>query len=143
MKSISGKLVAHGADEAHARLRVNSKLAGLHPKQTSNPHQNIKIHLCIYILYIYTCIYINTGLTFDNILSRSEQPRKATSVYTKPAACRGWCSRISRFASLHLQSFVPLLRLPPIFFFTAVNYPWEATKVAVAAAGAIKQEVVD
>lgn len=74
--------------------------------------------ICVYIfLYIYTCIYINTGLTFDNILSRSQQTRKAASVYTKPAAWKGWCSGISRFASLHLQSFVPLLRLSPFVFY--------------------------
>lgn len=131
------------AAEAHATVHVISKLAGLHPNQTLNPLKILKYIFVYIFLYIYTCIYIyiNTGLTFDNILSHGEQPRKAASVYTKLAACKGWCSGISRFALLHLQSFVPLLRLPPPFFFTFVNHAWGAT--TVAAPGGIQQEVVD
>lgn len=44
------------ADETHARLHVISKLAGLHPKQTSNLHENIK-YICVYIFYISTHVY--------------------------------------------------------------------------------------
>lgn len=68
--------------------------------------KNENTFLCIY----FHTSHINTSLMFDIILSRSAQPRKAAAVYTKPAACRGRRGGISRFALLHLQSFVPLRR---------------------------------
>lgn len=80
---------------------------------------------------------------FNIILSRSAQPRKAVAVYTKPAACRGWRGRISRFASLHLHHKV-LFRCVVTASLTTANLTQEArTAVAGTAAGAIQQHVLD